>query len=98
MVFIYRAHKANSHAKFGWQKFTDSVIKTISEKSAGVVFLLWGNFAHKKEALIDTKIHRVVKTAHPSPLSIKYFKECNCFSDTNAELKEIGQNPLTWFL
>ncbi|KAJ8313583.1 hypothetical protein KUTeg_008144, partial [Tegillarca granosa] len=63
------AHKVNSHAKYGWQKFTDEVIKTISEKCSGVVFILWGNFAQKKEKLIDKSKHEIIKTAHPSPLS-----------------------------
>jgi uracil-DNA glycosylase len=54
---------ANSHEKFGWQKFTDSVIKTISDELDGVVFLLWGNFAHKKAALVDKDKHVIIKVS-----------------------------------
>ncbi|WAQ94010.1 UNG-like protein, partial [Mya arenaria] len=66
----------------------DHVIKTVSEKCPHVVFIFWGNFAHKKASLVDSKKHEVIKTAHPSPLSIKYFKECNCFSDCDKALKK----------
>ncbi|XP_052802662.1 uracil-DNA glycosylase-like [Mya arenaria] len=92
------AHKPNSHAKFGWQTFTDHVIKTVSEKCPHVVFIFWGNFAHKKASLVDSKKHEVIKTAHPSPLSIKYFKECNCFSDCDKALKKFGMKPINWSL
>ena len=64
------AHKANSHAKCGWMGFTDHVIRSISSMSDPVVFLLWGGFAHKKEKLIDASKHKVLKCAHPSPLSV----------------------------
>ncbi|KAL3090280.1 hypothetical protein niasHS_006732 [Heterodera schachtii] len=92
-----QAHKANSHANIGWQLFTDSVIRLISSDSPlGVVFLLWGAFAHKKEALIDKRRHRIVKAAHPSPLSAYRFFGCKCFSKTNDALKEIGREPIEW--
>ncbi|ETN74970.1 putative uracil-DNA glycosylase [Necator americanus] len=57
--------KANSHEKIGWQKFTDKVICLISSMTEGVVFLLWGGFAHKKEGLIDRKKHAVIKVSLP---------------------------------
>ena len=94
----FRAHKANSHAKFGWQTFTDSVIKLISDNCSHVVFILWGGFAHKKEKLIDTKKHGVVKTAHPSPLSAGKFKNCGCFSSADKLLKSFGQKAVDWSL
>ncbi|KAL7078797.1 hypothetical protein ACQ4LE_002747 [Meloidogyne hapla] len=91
------AHKANSHSNIGWQIFTDSVIKLISSKSKnGVVFLLWGGFAHRKEKLVDKNRHRVVKTAHPSPLSATKFHGSKCFSKTNDLLKELGREPVDW--
>uniref|UniRef100_A0AC35UBM4 Uracil-DNA glycosylase n=1 Tax=Rhabditophanes sp. KR3021 TaxID=114890 RepID=A0AC35UBM4_9BILA len=91
------AHKANSHATFGWQIFTDNVIKMISKESKnGVVFLLWGNFAHKKEALIDAKKHRIVKSAHPSPLSVRFFKGCKCFKKVDDALVTLGKEPFHW--
>ncbi|XP_060086070.1 uracil-DNA glycosylase-like [Ylistrum balloti] len=92
------AHKPNSHAKYGWQTFTDQVIKIINEKCSGVVFLLWGNFAHKKEKLIDGKKHVVIKTAHPSPLSYKKFENCKCFSLVDKALVTKGQDKMDWSL
>ncbi|TKR64141.1 hypothetical protein L596_024723 [Steinernema carpocapsae] len=90
------AHKANSHSKIGWQKFTDEVIKIINKNADGVVFLLWGGFAHKKEALIDRKKHAVIKTAHPSPLSFRHFQGCKCFTKTNEALGRLGKQPIDW--
>uniref|UniRef100_A0A0K0E7S9 Uracil-DNA glycosylase n=1 Tax=Strongyloides stercoralis TaxID=6248 RepID=A0A0K0E7S9_STRER len=91
------AHKANSHATFGWQTFTDNVIKIISKESKkGVVFLLWGGFAGKKEHLIDLKKHKVVKSAHPSPLSARLFKGCKCFKKVDDALVELGRTPFNW--
>ncbi|EGT36189.1 CBN-UNG-1 protein [Caenorhabditis brenneri] len=92
-----RAHEANSHAKIGWQTFTDTVIRLISKQSEKpIVFLLWGGFAHKKEELIDTKKHVVIKTAHPSPLSARLWWGCKCFSKCNTELENSGRNPINW--
>uniref|UniRef100_A0A8R1I9A0 Uracil-DNA glycosylase n=1 Tax=Caenorhabditis japonica TaxID=281687 RepID=A0A8R1I9A0_CAEJA len=92
-----RAHEANSHAKIGWQTFTDTVIKIISRKSENpVVFLLWGGFAHKKEELVDKGKHVVIKTAHPSPLSARKWWNCKCFSKCNQELENSGRNPIDW--
>uniref|UniRef100_A0A1I7SXI4 Uracil-DNA glycosylase n=2 Tax=Caenorhabditis tropicalis TaxID=1561998 RepID=A0A1I7SXI4_9PELO len=92
-----RAHEANSHAKIGWQMFTDAVIQIISKQSEKpIVFLLWGGFAHKKEELIDTKKHVVIKTAHPSPLSARKWWGCRCFSKCNAELENSGRNAINW--
>ncbi|XP_078580842.1 uracil-DNA glycosylase-like isoform X2 [Branchiostoma floridae x Branchiostoma japonicum] len=93
-----QAHKPNSHAKIGWQKFTDAAIKAVSDHTQGVVFLLWGGFAHKKEKLVDVAKHRVVKTAHPSPLSASKFKDCKCFSRVNSALKELGKEEVDWSL
>ena len=95
---MYRAHQPNSHSKLGWQKFTDHVIKTLSAKANGVVFILWGGFAHKKEKLIDTAKHAVVKTAHPSPLSFNKFSGCQCFSMANAALRKLKREPVDWSL
>ncbi|KAK6742437.1 hypothetical protein RB195_009982 [Necator americanus] len=88
--------KANSHEKIGWQKFTDKVICLISSMTEGVVFLLWGGFAHKKEGLIDRKKHAVIKTAHPSPLSASKWFGCRCFSRANVELVRMGREPIDW--
>ena len=68
-VLTVDAHCAGSHAGIGWEKFTDAVIRTLSEKKSGIVFLLWGGFARKKACLIDRKKHFILENAHPSPLS-----------------------------
>ncbi|CAI2349035.1 unnamed protein product [Caenorhabditis sp. 36 PRJEB53466] len=92
-----RAHEANSHSKIGWQTFTDTVIRVISNRSEKpIVFLLWGGFAHKKETLIDSKKHVVIKTAHPSPLSARFWWGCKCFSKCNEQLENNGRNPIDW--
>ncbi|KAH9658845.1 Uracil-DNA glycosylase [Citrus sinensis] len=67
--FLVRRHQANSHAKKGWEQFTDAVIKAISDKKEGVVFLLWGNSAQEKSRLINVTKHHILKAAHPSGLS-----------------------------
>jgi len=63
-----------------------------------VAFILWGGFAHKKEKLIDSTKHAVIKTAHPSPLSVNKFKDCKCFSDADKALKKFGKTPIDWSL
>jgi uracil-DNA glycosylase len=64
----------------------------------GLVFLLWGGFAHAKEKLIDSKKHTIIKTAHPSPLSFNKFRNCKCFSRVNTALQSHGQSPIDWSL
>jgi len=74
------------------------VIKLVSENNAGCAFLLWGNFAQKKETLIDKKKHQVIKAAHPSPLSCQKFFNSKCFSKANEFLESIGKSPIDWSL
>ena len=98
---MYRAGKSNSHVKIGWQMFTDSVIRTISNLCDHVVFILMGNFAQKKEILINAARHTVIKTAHPSPLAanVQYpFYGSGCFSQCNKALQDYGYDPLSWKL
>ena len=97
-LLIFRAHKPNSHKGYGWQTFTDEAIRTISTQCSNVVFILWGNFAHKKEKLIDIDKHVVLKDAHPSPLSFGKFHHCRCFSRANEALKKAGISPVDWRL
>ena len=88
-----------SHAKFGWADFTDSVIQKISDNNNGIVFMLWGNYAQKKELLIDQNKHFVLKAAHPSPFSAdKGFFGCKHFSKTNEFLVKEGHQPIDWKL
>ncbi len=94
-----RAGEPNSHAKIGWHEFTDAVIKKVSDEKEGVVFLLWGSFAHQKQELIDQTKHHVLKAAHPSPFSAdKGFFGCRHFSKTNKFLTDQKQDPINWAL
>jgi uracil-DNA glycosylase len=96
-VLTVRAHNANSHKGKGWEFFTDSIIKKISDKKEGVVFLLWGANARSKKALIDTKKHLVLECAHPSPLSAyNGFFGCGHFKKTNEYLEKQGKAPIDW--
>lgn len=92
-----QAGKPGSHQKKGWEIFTDTVIRTISEQKEGVVFLLWGKFAQAKEELIDTAKHHVLKAAHPSPYSADNgFFGCHHFSKTNEILIKEDKAPIDW--
>ncbi len=98
-VLTVRAKEPASHQKIGWQQFTDKVIQTISDDKKGVVFMLWGKFAHEKQVLIDATKHHILKAAHPSPYSAdKGFFGCKHFSKTNALLAEEGIDPIDWSL
>jgi len=93
------ASKAGSHQNQGWEKFTDQVIKTLSEQRKGIVFLLWGKFAQAKAALIDQNKHLVLMAAHPSPFSAyNGFFGCNHFIKTNEYLVENGEKGIDWRL
>ncbi len=92
-----RANQAGSHQKQGWENFTDAVIKTLSEKREGLIFLLWGRFAQAKEMFIDTSKHHVLKAPHPSPFSVHSgFFGCNHFIKTNELLKKMGAEEIDW--
>jgi uracil-DNA glycosylase len=95
-VLTVRAHEANSHKDRGWEHFTDAVIKAVNEKEDRVVFILWGGYAQKKEKLIDTERHTVLKAAHPSPLSVKKFLGSKPFSNTNKALRAAKRGEIDW--
>ncbi|THJ21495.1 MAG: uracil-DNA glycosylase [Nitrospira sp. CG24E] len=95
-VLTVRAHKANSHQGRGWERFTDRIIELVAEKQTRVVFLLWGREAQKKLRLITRPHHAVVMCAHPSPLSVRKFFGCRCFSHTNRTLADAGLVPIDW--
>ena len=97
-VLTVRSGEAASHSKIGWEQFTDAVIKYISDNCEGVVFMLWGNFARTKSALIDHSRHHVLEAAHPSPLARGAFFGCRHFSRANAALSESGRTPIDWTL
>jgi uracil-DNA glycosylase len=93
-----RAHEAGSHQKQGWEIFTDDLIKAISARCNGVVFLLWGGYAKKKQKFIDEYNNLILRSVHPSPLSAnrghwfgnKHFSQCNEYLETR------GQKPIAW--
>ncbi len=96
-VLTVRSGEAQSHQKRGWEKFTDAVIKQVSDKANASVFVLWGGSAHKKVPLIDDKRHQVICGVHPSPLSAsRGFLGSRPFSKINDALKSLDREPMIW--
>ena len=96
-VLTVREHQANSHKGMGWEKFTDSIIKKISDNKEHVVFLLWDGNARSKKPLIDVKKHLILECAHPSPLSAyNGFFGCGHYLKTNEYLSSFGIEPIDW--
>ncbi|AMG59495.1 uracil-DNA glycosylase [Pantoea vagans] len=96
-VLTVEAGKAHSHARFGWETFTDNVIAAINQHCEGVIFLLWGSHAQKKGSIIDRKRHHVLQAPHPSPLSAhRGFFGSKHFSTTNERLSAAGKKPVDW--
>lgn len=94
-----RKDQPNSHKDIGRHTFTDAVIKKISDKKDGVIFLLRWAFAQKKKELIDTSRHIVLECPHPSPFSVhKWFFGCKHFSKVNEILKNRGEKEINWDL
>jgi uracil-DNA glycosylase len=89
--------KPGSHRHWGWESFTDLIIRTLSEEKNHLVFLLWGNHAKKKSVFIHPSRHLILHAAHPSPLSyFRGFEGCKHFSKTNHYLQQNGQTPIQW--
>lgn len=98
-VLTVRAHEPNSHKNHGWELFTDQVIRVVNAKEEPVVFVLWGGYAQKKKALIDTTRHTIIESAHPSPLSARNgFFGSRPFSKINAALRVAGKPEIDWQL
>lgn len=97
-VLTVRAHQANSHAKRGWETFTDAAIATLSRNTTRVVFLLWGKQAQDKQSLIDkSRGHLILTSPHPSGLSAhRGFFGCKHFSKCNEFLITSGKEPINW--
>jgi uracil-DNA glycosylase len=94
-----RANQAGSHQKRGWENFTDEIIRQLSSHHTDLVFILWGSYAQAKEVLIDTTKHHILKSVHPSPLSVyRGFFGCRHFSRTNELLIKHGRRPINWDL
>lgn len=91
--------QAGAHQGRGWEGFTDHVVDVLNRQREGLVFMLWGSYAQKKGAMIDTGRHRVLKAPHPSPLSAhRGFLGCRHFSQANDYLRRRGQLPIDWSL
>ncbi|MGR5147754.1 uracil-DNA glycosylase [Photobacterium alginatilyticum] len=98
-VLTVEQGKAHSHAKIGWETFTDRVIEELDQQLDGVVFLLWGSHAQKKGKKINTGKHHVLISAHPSPLSAyRGFFGCKHFSQTNVLLEQMNKPAIDWKL
>ena len=96
-VLTVRAHQAHSHARLGWETFTDKVIRQLADEREHLVFILWGSHAQKKGAFIDRTRHLVIASPHPSPLSAyRGFFGSKPFSRTNAYLQAHGHTPIDW--
>jgi uracil-DNA glycosylase len=96
-VLTVEQGKAHSHAKSGWELFTDEVISVLNRECHGVVFLLWGAHAQKKGKAIDLDKHHVLAAPHPSPLSAhRGFLGCKHFSLTNRLLEQQGHAAIDW--
>lgn len=92
-----REHEAGSHQHRGWEQFTDAVISLLNRERTGLVFILWGSYAQRKQSLIDTSRHLVLRSAHPSPLSAyRGFFGNHHFSLTNDYLIKQGLTPIEW--
>ena len=97
-VLTVRAGLPASHSKIGWSNFTDAVIKELSTRRDGLVFMLWGNYAKSKRELIDRERHLILEAAHPSPLARGAFFGCKHFSIANKYLESNGVKPIDWKL
>ena len=96
-VLTVERAKAHSHAKIGWEQFTDVVIQQLSDHCDELVFLLWGSHAQKKGLVIDKQKHHVLNAPHPSPLSAyRGFFGCKHFSQTNNLLRQQNKSPINW--
>ncbi len=91
-----QAHLAASHAGRGWEQFTDAVIAALSKRK-NIVYMLWGSYAQKKAALVDSSENLILRTVHPSPLSAyRGFFGCKHFSQANNYLVNHGKTPIDW--
>ncbi len=96
-VLTVRESQANSHQKRGWEQLTDHAIRQIGEHAESSVFVMWGKPAQKKRPLIDSNRHRIIESAHPSPLSaFRGFFDSHPFSLVNRHLAELGRGEVDW--
>ncbi|MCX2717149.1 uracil-DNA glycosylase [Helicobacter sp. MIT 21-1697] len=94
-ILSVRANAPASHKHFGWEYFSDGVIRALSARKEHLVFMLWGNYAKKKAPLIDSSKHKIITAPHPSPLA-RGFVGSNVFVQANIYLQEHAQEPIAW--
>lgn len=98
-VLTVEKNSPASHSKMGWENFTDYIIENISEKNENVVFVLWGAYARSKNKLIDPSKHKIIESAHPSPLSAyRGFFGSKVFSQINNYLAENDRETINFEL
>lgn len=96
-VLTVRKDMAASHSGHGWEEFTDAVIRTVASRREGIVYMLWGSYAQRKCGIVDANRNLILKTSHPSPLSVyRGFDGCRHFSKANDYLISIGKEPIVW--
>jgi len=98
-VLTVEKNSPASHSKMGWENFTDYIIENISEKNENIVFVLWGTYARSKNKLIDSAKHKIIESAHPSPLSAyRGFFGSKVFSQINSYLAENDRETINFEL
>jgi uracil-DNA glycosylase len=97
-VLTVVAHTPGSHAKKGWEEFTDAIVRAVNDRPRPAVFALWGGYAKKKGQVVDRSRHEVVENAHPSPLSAKQFLGSKPFSRIDDALVRLGRPRMDWRL
>lgn len=96
-ILTVREGRPLSHKGYGWETFTDNVLRKLNERTNPIIFMLWGKPAQAKAALITNSRHYILKASHPSPLGAHYgFFGCRHFSQANCILATLGQSPIDW--
>ncbi|WP_353571464.1 uracil-DNA glycosylase [Candidatus Albibeggiatoa sp. nov. BB20] len=95
-ILTVRQSEPASHKNKGWEQFTDAVISVVNQQNQNIVFILWGNYAQQKGKMINENQHLILKSAHPSPFSVKKFIDNHHFSQTNHYLQQVGKTPISW--
>ena len=96
-IMTVEKDKPLSHKNKGWEIFTDNIIKKLNEREDPIIFIFWGNFARSKKSLITNQRHKIIESAHPSPLSAsRGFFGSKPFSRANNNLKELGKKEIKW--
>ena len=96
-VFSVEDSKPGSHRSFGWEEFSDNIIKKLNQRQDPIIFLLWGNDAKSLKRLITNKNHYILESSHPSPLSAYHsFNGSKPFSKINNILKELNKKEIDW--